>query len=334
NLSSANLSHTTLKSANLSSAALSSAALSYAKLGNATLSHANLSGANLRSANLSGANLRNADLSGANLRNADLKDADLSGANLSGADLSNADLLRTQGLGSNFAGAILTGACIEDWNTNSETNLNSTLCDYIYLKDKQQERRPAQDNFAPGDFTRLFQKARETVDLTFYRGIDWRSFAATLRTIREEQIILNPDNPKANITARAIETLDDGSFLIRVNVPENLDKAQLEAQFQEKYEALLAISEQEDRDNLQVEDEQLEIERRQSASLEYIIDVLATVTTTSSSTSEAPPTEKPAPKTSPVGSKALPPPTLPPNTTKERTTPQSNGSRSPHESKA
>ena len=280
NLRDADLRNATLKSTNLSGAylsgaILSGAALSYATLNYATLSYATLSRVNLRSANLKDADLRNVDLRNANLRNANLRNADLSGADLSNADLSNADLLRTQALGTNFAGATLTGACIKDWNTNSETNLIGVICDYVYLKGDKQERRPAQGNFAPGDFFRFFQKARETLDLIFRKGIDWRSFADTLQTIRAEQIALEPENPNASIIVRAIETLDDGSFVIRANVPDSLDKAKLETQFQEKYENILAAKEQECRCKLQAKKEQLDRERQHNASLERIIDVLA-----------------------------------------------------------
>lgn len=274
-LSNATLNYANLSSAILSSANLSSAILSYANLKEATLSYADLSGANLRSVNLSSANLRNADLSSVNLRSATLRDADLSGANLSGADLSNADLLGTQCLGTNFTGVTLTGACIEDWNTNSETCLDSVICDYIYLKDKQQEYRPVEGNFAPGDFARLFQKARVTLDLVFRKGIDWHSFADTLQAIRDEQIDIEPNDPKANITVRSIENFNDGSLVIHVNVPDSLDKAQLEFQFEEAYEKNLAAKEREYRHNFQAEDERLDRNRQHNASLERIIDILA-----------------------------------------------------------
>jgi uncharacterized protein YjbI with pentapeptide repeats len=118
----------------------------------------------LKEVQLERANLRNtlfkeAELIKANLKSADLQEANLEGADLSGANLSEANLTRTQALKSNFEGATLTGACIEDWNINSETNLKDVICDYVYLKEGKQERRPRNPNknFAPGGFTKLFQ---------------------------------------------------------------------------------------------------------------------------------------------------------------------------------
>ncbi len=57
------------------------------------------------------------------------------------ADLIEANLSGVQALGTNFEGAIFTGACIENWNINSENNLNDTICDYIYLKQNQAESK-------------------------------------------------------------------------------------------------------------------------------------------------------------------------------------------------
>ena len=62
----------------------------------------------------------------------DLSDADLSGANLSGTDLSEAKLIgvnlreanlsRVRALRTNFDGATLTGACIQEWNRRKLNN--------------------------------------------------------------------------------------------------------------------------------------------------------------------------------------------------------------------
>ncbi|NET52254.1 MAG: pentapeptide repeat-containing protein, partial [Merismopedia sp. SIO2A8] len=140
-----------------------------------------LSRVDLREINLSGKNLMRTYLSGANL-----SENNLSGNNLSEANLSEANLSRIQALGTNFYGAILTGACIQDWNINSQTNLNNVICEYIYLRENQQERRPSRGNFAPGEFTKLFQESLETVDLIFREGVDWRAFAYSLTNTQIE----------------------------------------------------------------------------------------------------------------------------------------------------
>ena len=280
NLACASLSNAYLINANLGHASLSDVDFKGADLTCASLRGADLKGADLRDADFSSANLSrvdliDADFSGVNLSNADLSFTDLNGQDLSGVDLSGTNLTGIQALSTNFASATLTGACIEDWHTNSKTNLEGVICDYIYLKSNQQERRPAQGNFAPGDFARLFQKARETLDLIFRNGIDWRSFADTLQEVRKEQVILEPDKPNVNITVREIKTNDDGSLVIRVSVPDSLDKAQLQASIEATYEQKLALTEARYRAELNAKDREIVIYKEQSADLKNILEVLA-----------------------------------------------------------
>ena len=144
NLEKVNLSQADLYGANLEKANLSQANLYFANLGQANLEKANLSQANLYSANLGQANLEKANLYCVNLEgsimvNANLKKANLIGANLEdivlvNANLEKANLSKVRALITNFEGAILTGACIEDWNINNQTNFRNVQCDYIFLK--------------------------------------------------------------------------------------------------------------------------------------------------------------------------------------------------------
>ena len=183
-LSGTNLSRANLSRANFSCSDMSGADLSYANLSGVNLSRANLSwytdlsGADLSGANLSmadlsgGVNLRVANLKGANLRETDLRWANLNVANLSDADLTNADLFESQVISTNFNRAILTGACITDWQINNETNLDGVICEYIYLgrdylyfAEDQTKKRPINGIFAPGEFTSLYKKILENTDL-------------------------------------------------------------------------------------------------------------------------------------------------------------------------
>ncbi|MHC5827213.1 MAG: hypothetical protein ACYT04_67910, partial [Nostoc sp.] len=65
----------------------------------------------------------------------------------------------------------------QDWNINFATKLNDVDCQYIYLRrrvhftEDDQKRRSSIGEFASGEFTKLFQKALETVDLIFTDGI-------------------------------------------------------------------------------------------------------------------------------------------------------------------
>ena len=246
NLNSVNFNETTLRKANLSLTNLSLANLTGTILVNAILQKADMSGAilleadlweaNLRRANLKKATLRSVNLSLATLEEANLYEADLSGANLWDANLSEAflekvNLSRITALETNFKGATLTGACIEDWNINSKTNFDNVICDYIYLKQGQQERRPAEPNrnFQPGEFAKLVQKSLNTIDLIFSKGADWRAVAYSIKNTQ----VLNEDT---SLAIQSIENKGDGVVLIKVNVPENADKGKIEGDFWQGYE--------------------------------------------------------------------------------------------------
>ncbi|NEP13030.1 MAG: pentapeptide repeat-containing protein [Symploca sp. SIO2C1] len=189
-LSSANLSKSELKFANFSNSNLSKANLSkselkFANFSNSNLSKANLSGANLseayfrkaflQQANLSKAVLKAAKFSLTNLSKANLSEADLSLAVMEDANLQNADLTAVQALRTDFIRANLTGACIQDWNINSKTNLGNVQCDYIYLKKEYSlefsNRHPKNRTFRCGEFTKKFQQASEIRELFFSNGI-------------------------------------------------------------------------------------------------------------------------------------------------------------------
>ncbi len=271
NLTDANLNYAQLERAYLEGAQLYGAYLNYAQLERAYLEGANLEGAYLEGAHLEGAHLEGADLTGADLTGADLKGAHLKGAHLtgqnlngkdlSGNDLSEANLTRFQALGTNFSSANLTGACIEDWNINSKTNFDNVICDYIYLKQGQKERRPSDPNrnFEPGDFAKLVEQSLETVDLIFTEGIDWRAFLPSFQDLQVKY-------GKENVSIRAIEQKSDGAFVIRLNVPPDADdakKAEIESRAKESY-TKLAVLEAENRLLL-----------KQNASLENIVYKLA-----------------------------------------------------------
>ncbi|NER21870.1 MAG: pentapeptide repeat-containing protein [Symploca sp. SIO1C2] len=267
-LSRANLYNADLSKAKLYDAQLIGADLSKVKLHNAYLSGADFSSANLSEAELIGANLSNAtliraDLIRANLSSADLRNtnfgnaklnrADLSNADLSNSDLSSAQLKSVQAISTNFNNVNLTGACIQDWNINSETQFEHVICEYIYLKSEPQnskwddrERRPHDYKkiFAPGDFARFIQQAGETFDLIFSEGIDWTAFAQTFQGL---QIQTGSDE----LSIQGIEKKRDGSFVIKVDVPATANKAALEEEFWNRYQPLLEAKEAEYRAQLQ-----------------------------------------------------------------------------------
>ena len=298
NLSNADLIYANLINANLNYANLIYANLNYAKLFdtnliNADLRNTNLDNADLRNTNLDNANLNyaklfNADLIYANLNNADLRNtnlsnADLSNANLSNANLSNAELRIVKALATNFSSATLTGACIKDWNINSKTKLDNVICDYIYLSSKinwdydegayyreRYERRPSDPNknFKPGEFTKLFQKALETVDLIFLDGIDWQAFLTSFQKLQVES---NNDE----LAIQAIERKTDGAFVVRVEVPPDANKADIEQYLKQEYEIELKAIEDKYRLELNAKDREIEIYKQQNTNIFEIAKLAA-----------------------------------------------------------
>jgi uncharacterized protein YjbI with pentapeptide repeats len=229
NLSGADLSGAEMNFAVFSMAELIGANLSEAKLMRANLNLVNLYGANLSRANLSFAELGNADFRMTNLRGAELSYAFLCGSNFSMADLREVRLIGTQAGYTNFNGALFTGTCLEDWNINSATNLSSVICEYVYLRDNQQERRPSSGNFAPGEFKELLSKALETVDLIFSNTIEWNAFAYSFKKVQVE-------NEGAQLDIQSIEKKGDGILVVRVGVSPDADKAKIHGDFMEGYE--------------------------------------------------------------------------------------------------
>lgn len=237
----ANLKNAQLQGIHLSNAKLSDADLSSSNLDDAELDDANFSGALLINTSLKRVNFRKSTLERADFQNADLVDAKLVEADLKFAKFMNADLCRANlsqamVLGTDLTSAILTGACIEDWNINHTTNLKEVKCDFIYLKfglrggihPYFKERRPSSGNFGPGDFTKLFQKSLETIDLIF-QNPDWEAFAYSFRKIQVE-------NDGKELEIQSIENKGDGVVIVRVSVSPNADKENLHSSFMRGYE--------------------------------------------------------------------------------------------------
>ncbi|MEM8809927.1 MAG: pentapeptide repeat-containing protein, partial [Cyanobacteria bacterium P01_G01_bin.38] len=260
----------TLKGANLSNAVLKGTNLSHANLQGADLSNVNLLQTNLENVELQEASLREAcfrkmdlrgiNLSGADLSGADLCEADLSGVDLSGANLSGTNLIAIQGLGANFKRAIFTGACIEDWNINSATNLKGVVCDYVYLQRNHQERRPHGGSFQPGEFTQRFQQFLETVDLFFDDGVDWKAFLTSFQDLQSRY-------GDENLAVQGIERKSQNSFEIRLAVPPEVDKAEIERIAYKRYETERQLREAQFREQLAAKEGELMLYRQQADSL-------------------------------------------------------------------
>ena len=276
NLCEVDLHEGNLREANLSGANLSGANLSGANLSETHLSGVDLNGVDLSGVDLSGAHLNGVKLSEVNLSGADLRGADLRGADLRGANLRGVDLSKTQALKTNFDRAIFTGACLEDWNINSATNFDDAVCEYTYLKANQQDRRPREGNFKPGEFAALFQQALDTVDLIFKDGIDWQAFFKSFQDLRIQYA-------KQDLSIQAIEKKRDGVFVVRIEADEGADKASIESDAKQLYAAQLKNLEAQYEKQLRLQGEQhleeiqglIEAERQEKATLMGVLTTMA-----------------------------------------------------------
>ena len=270
NLHEANLTNTMLSGLDLSEVDLSGVDLRHTDLSSAKLANANLSDANLSELNLTKANFYGADLSRVNLSGATLNEANLANANLTDANLARTQVLRTS-----FESALLTGTCLEDWNINSTTKFDGAICEYVYLRFNQQERRPREGTFQPGEFTALFQQAVDTVDLIFKDGIDWQAFFQSFQDLRSQY-------DDQDLSIQAIEKKRGGAFVVRVEVPPKCDKAVIESRAKELYASEVKALEAQYEERLRLQGQHLEdarqtieVERRDKASLMTIMSTMA-----------------------------------------------------------
>lgn len=300
NLSKANLRGVNLTDAYLAQADLSKSILDNALLNKAWLNSANLQGANLVGAEIVEAHLLSADLGCANLKEASFRRSDLTGACLDGANLRKADLLRTDFKraslrdvdlrnaflyesylqGSNLTGSNLTGVCVKGWQLDSFTDLTDIVCDYAYLAAghvayKYQERRPISGHFKPDEFALLTQKAVETIDLVFISGIDWQAFLQSFQELRSQYA-------DDELSVQAIEKKSGGSFVVRLEVPDNADKANIERVIKTEYAVKLQSVEAEYEERLRIQGRHLddvrssiEAERQEKATLIGVISSMA-----------------------------------------------------------
>jgi uncharacterized protein YjbI with pentapeptide repeats len=175
------------------------------------------------------------DLTGIDLNDADLSNTDLSQVNISGsslkrANLTNANLTQTKALYSDFQQAVLTGVCLEDWLYN-HARLDGVICQSVYLKNTKEGRYPANRDFEPGEFTKVFQEVENTIELIFCDGIDWKAFAFAFDETSTE--IYSASGQKLSL--RKYEVLDDGLIRLEVLVPPDIDLEKTRADLELRY---------------------------------------------------------------------------------------------------
>ncbi|AVH68419.1 pentapeptide repeat-containing protein [Nostoc sp. 'Peltigera membranacea cyanobiont' N6] len=190
------------------------------------------------------------DLRGVNFERATLEDAsfigaDLSDANLQQTDLSRAKLVQTQLDGTNFIGATLTGAYIEDWNITNQTNFTGVRCEYVYMrlptrKHPDPYRKPdnRQEVFADGEFGDFIKPIFDTLDLYHSQGVDPRAIAISFKQLAE-------NHPDAELEIVAMEKRGQDKFLLRAKTASTTDKSQLSAEYFDTYNEIKALPERE-----------------------------------------------------------------------------------------
>ncbi len=193
-----------------------------------------------------GANLKGANLIGADLNGSNLKGANISDANLQASNLEKANLTLTEAIGTDFASAQMTGACLEAWNIDGNTKLDRVDCRFVYRLENpkpgtdDRERCPSSGEFAPGQFTKLFEKVLNTIDLIFRNGIDWKAFGTVFNQLQVEN-----EGMKLNI--KGMEDKGDGVIVVKVSVPPDANKEHIHRNFTQRYELMAVKLEETDK---------------------------------------------------------------------------------------
>ncbi|MGK7953831.1 MAG: pentapeptide repeat-containing protein [Crocosphaera sp.] len=214
------------------------------------------------------ANLRGANLDDANLKEANLSQADLSEATFTNADLRDSNLTEVNAINTNFTHVYLTGACLEGWNIDQSTILDKIDCQYVYFLNNKQERRPSSGDFLPGEFSKLFKQALDSVILIFNNGVNWKAFASAFKEVQ----VKHQETP---LEVESIENKGEGMIVIKVKVYPNVDKAQIHQDFIQDYQFYFKQIEVSYQKQLEGKEKEIDISNQQINSLDNIVEILA-----------------------------------------------------------
>ncbi|MEM9924693.1 MAG: pentapeptide repeat-containing protein [Cyanobacteria bacterium P01_D01_bin.50] len=179
--------------------------------------------------------LRGINLQGANLVKANFIDADFYQANLQGANLSGAKLIRTNFERADLTGTNLTGSCIQDWVITSSTKLEQIICDHVFLKWEDQDKRdqiPPRGKFKEGGFVTFIRHILDTVELYHNKDINPRLALNVLQKMSRDY-----DEP---LDIVALGKKGDKIF-IQVKVSENIQREKLRDDYYSRYDEDLKL---------------------------------------------------------------------------------------------
>ena len=156
---------------------------------------------------------------------------------------------------------------LEGWNIESSTKLERIDCEYIFLLEHPneqgvRERRPhdLDKEFQPGDFTKLYRKVMNTMEILIRDGFNGEAFKLAFERVMQEN---------EGITYQSIQGIEkkDNDVLITLEVPEKTDKGKVEKQFSQVYQARLEVE-------IEKQTALLEAEQRHSENLREIVIAL------------------------------------------------------------
>lgn len=182
-------------------------------------------------------NLQGLNLEKANLVEASFIETNLSYSNLRGADLSQAILVRTQLDNADLSGAILTGACIENWRISQSTNLDRTICKYIYLRqsdsdNNSSDRFPYRREFEKYEFSYFIYKLLNTLKLYHDHNFN-------------PQIAINVLHGLAADYQKYLELVgvekQGNGVLLKLSIPESIKHSEFREEYESRYKTTLNL---------------------------------------------------------------------------------------------
>lgn len=166
-----------------------------------------------------GLSFKGIDLSSCNFYHADLSEVDFSDCNLTNTDFSEAMVFGTV-----FNRADLTGAIIDNWGVDKQTQFEETVCEYIYTKRDEIERNPPNGVFQPGEFSKLYQEIANTLDFIVHSPEELQALLLAIDCIKQQG---------GDLVIQSLERKNE-SVVIRTQSHETIDKSAIYSEVKEQ----------------------------------------------------------------------------------------------------